>query len=210
MKLKELSCGFIFFIVGFICMGCGEKALEKKGEYPVKPVAFTEVEIQDDFWLPRIETCCKVTIPFVFKKSEETGRIDNFAKAGGLMPGKFEGLRYNDSDVFKVMEGAAYSLSIQPDPELEKYMDDLIVKIAAAQEDDGYLYTTRTIDSQNPAPGSGKKRWSNLGSSHELYNIGHMYEAAVAHYLPTGKRSFLDVAIKSADFISSEFGPGKR
>ncbi len=185
-------------------------AMQVQKDYPIKPVTFTEVEVKDAFWLPRMETNRKVTIPFAFEKSEETGRINNFAKAGGLMPGEFEGRRYNDSDVFKIMEGAAYSLSLRRDPELEKYMDDLITKVAAAQEDDGYLFTTRTIDPENVAPGSGKERWSNLGSSHELYNVGHMYEAAVAYYLATEKRNFLDVAIKNADFIDSVFGPDER
>ncbi|MCK4836978.1 MAG: galactose-1-epimerase, partial [Candidatus Aminicenantes bacterium] len=104
----------------------------------------------------------------------------------------------------------AYSLSIYPDKKLEKYMDKLIEKIAAAQEDDGYLYTARTIDPKNPPKGAGEKRWSNLGSSHELYNVGHMYEAAVAYYLATGKKNFLDIAIKNADFIADTFGPDKR
>ena len=200
---------YIFFLLTFCLLlpFCTRKSLK---DYPIQPVAFTEVQITDGFWLPRMETNRTVTIPFAFKKSAETGRIDNFAKAGGLMPGKFEGRRYNDSDVFKIMEGAAYSLSLHPDPELEQYMDDLIAKIAAAQEDDGYLFTTRTIDPENPAPGSGKERWSNLGSSHELYNVGHMYEAAVAYFLATGKRNFLNVAVKNADFIDSVFGPGKR
>jgi len=197
----------ILLAVFALSLSCAKKVQE---DYPIKPVAFAEVKVSDNFWLPRMETNRKVTIPFAFKKSEETGRIDNFAKAGGLMPGNFEGRRYNDSDVFKIMEGVAYSLSLSRDPELEKYMDELIAKIAAAQEDDGYLYTARTIDPENPPPGSGDKRWSNLGSSHELYNVGHMYEAAVAYYLATGKRSFLDVAIKNADFIASVFGPGKR
>ncbi|MBE0460760.1 MAG: glycoside hydrolase family 127 protein [Candidatus Aminicenantes bacterium] len=190
-----------------LSLSCTKKVQE---DYPIKPVAFTEVKVSDNFWMPRMETNRKVTIPFAFEKSEETGRIDNFAKAGGLMPGNFEGRRYNDSDVFKIMEGAAYSLSLNHDPELEKYMDELIAKIAAAQEDDGYLYTARTIDPENPPPGAGEERWSNLGSSHELYNVGHMYEAAVAYYLATGKRSFLNIAIKNADFIASVFGPGKR
>jgi len=126
------------------------------------------------------------------------------------MEGKFEGLRYNDSDVFKIMEGASYSLRLHPDPKLEKYLDDLIVIIAAAQEDDGYLYTARTIDPENPAPGAGDTRWSKLRGSHELYNVGHMYEAAVAHYLATGKRTFLDVAIRNADLLVETFGPDKK
>jgi DUF1680 family protein len=210
MKPKKAIHALLVLVVLFVCICCRHKASKKLSDYPVKPVAFTEVKIQDNFWLPRLETCLKVTIPFAFKKSEETGRIDNFVKAGGLMPGKFEGLRYNDSDVFKIMEGAAYSLSLYRDPELEEYMDDLIAKISAAQEEDGYLFTTRTIDPQNPAPGSGDERWSNLGSSHEFYNVGHMYEAAVAYTLATGKRNFLDVAVKNANFIDSVFGPGKR
>jgi DUF1680 family protein len=200
---------YILFLLTFCLLlpVCKRQILE---DYPIQPVAFTAVQIADGFWLPRMETNRTVTIPFAFKKCEETGRIDNFAKAGGLMPGEFEGRRYNDSDVFKIMEGAAYSLSLHPDPELEHYMDDLIAKVSAAQEDDGYLFTTRTIDPENPAPGSGKERWSNLGSSHELYNVGHMYEAAVAYFLATGKRNFLNVALKNADFIDSVFGLGKR
>ncbi|MGD9347423.1 MAG: glycoside hydrolase family 127 protein [Candidatus Aminicenantes bacterium] len=200
-------CCILIITVGLSFMRCIKKTAS---DYPIEPVLFTDVQLEDDFWKPRIETNRKITIPFAFRKSEETGRIDNFAKAGGLMEGAFEGRRYNDSDVFKVMEGAAYSLAIHPDPELENYMDDLIAKVAAAQEDDGYLFTTRTIDPNNVAPGSGEERWSNLSSSHELYNVGHMYEAAVAYYLATGKRNFLDVALKNADLIASEFGPGKR
>ncbi|MEE9502645.1 MAG: beta-L-arabinofuranosidase domain-containing protein, partial [Candidatus Aminicenantaceae bacterium] len=200
-------CFIMIVAVGFSFISCAKKTSK---DYPIKPVLFTEVQVSDGFWQPRMETNRRVTIPFAFKKSEETGRIDNFAKAGGLMPGEFEGRRYNDSDVFKIMEGAAYSLTIHPDLELEKYMDGLIAKIAAAQEEDGYLFTTRTIDPNNPASGSGEERWSNLASSHELYNVGHMYEAVVAYTLATGKRNFLNVALKSADLIASEFGPGKR
>ncbi len=200
-------CFLVFLFMGFSYISCAKKTAR---DYPIKPVMFTDVEVNDGFWRPRMETNRTVTIPFAFQKSEETGRIDNFAKAGGLIPGAFEGRRYNDSDVFKIMEGAAYSLALHPDPELEKYMDNLIAKIVAAQEEDGYLFTTRTIDPNNPAPGSGDKRWSNLASSHELYNVGHMYEAAVAYTLATGKRNLLDVAIKSADLIAREFGPGKR
>ena len=205
MKLKT----FLILLVAFCMLSHVCTKIAHK-DYPLKPVAFTEVQINDSFWLPRMETNRKVTIPFAFKKSEETGRIANFAKAGGLMPGKFEGRRYNDSDVFKIMEGAAYSLSLHRDAELEKYMDDLIAKVTAAQEEDGYLFTTRTIDPENPALGAGEERWSNLGSSHELYNVGHMYEAAVAYYQATGKRNLLDVALKNADFIASVFGPDKR
>ena len=179
-------------------------------DYAIAPVPFTAVKIQDEFWLPRLETNRKVTVRYCFKQCEDTHRIDNFAVAGKLKPGKFEGIYFNDSDVYKVIEGAAYSLSVHPDPELDKYLDDLIAKIAAAQEPDGYLYCARTIDPQNPPKHCGPTRWSNLGVNHELYNVGHMYEAAVAHYLATGKRSLLDVAIKNANLIDSVFGPDKK
>ncbi len=181
----------------------------KTKDYPVMPVAFTNVKFTDNFWLPRLDTNRIITIPYDFNKCEETHRIDNFAIAGGLLKGSFVGIRYNDSDVFKVIEGASYSLNIHPDPELEKYLDDLIVKIAAAQEDDGYLYTCRTINPDSLPRYTGKTKWSQLKDSHELYNIGHMYEAAVAYYQATGKESLLDVAIKSANLIDEVFGPGE-
>jgi len=170
-------------------------------------VPFTEVTFADSFWLPRLQTNRKVTVPYCFRMCEQTGRIDNFAKAAGMMSGKFVGIRFNDSDVFKVIEGAAYTLALEPDPNLDAYLDDLITKIAGAQEPDGYLYTCRTIDPNNLPGGTGPKRWSFLQSSHELYNVGHMYEAAVAHYRATSKRSLLDVAIKNADLIDRVFGP---
>ena len=179
------------------------------GDYPIQPVAFTNVKIADEFWKPRIDTAISITIPYDFEKCEETGRIDNFAKAGGLMDGPHQGIFYNDSDVFKVVQGAAYALQIAPNPELEAYLDDLIDKFAAAQEDDGYLYTARTIDPENVPEPCGPERWSNLAINHELYNVGHMYEAAVAYFQATGKRAFLNVALANADLIDSVFGPDK-
>ncbi len=179
-------------------------------DYPFRPVPFTQVTIDDAFWRPRLETNHAVTLPFAFKKSGDTERIANFARAGGLEPGSHQGRRYNDSDVFKIVEGAAYTLHPQPDPGLETYLDGLIAKIAAAQEDDGYLYTARTIDPEHPPELAGATRWSFLEQSHELYNVGHLYEAAVAHYRATGKRSLLDVALKNAELIARVFGPGGR
>jgi hypothetical protein len=179
-------------------------------DYPIQPVPFTAVHVQDDFWQPRLETNRTVTIPYAFRRCEETGRIDNFAKAGGLMKGDFKGIRYDDSDVFKVIEGASYALALQPDPNLDAYLDGLIAKIAAAQEPDGYLYTARRLRPDNPPEGSGPARWSYLAQSHELYNLGHLYEAAVAHHLATGKRTLLDVALKSANLVCREFGPDAR
>ena len=199
---------FKYLVIMVLLSSCAKNP-SSKTDYPVKPVPFTNVHFTDNFWLPRLDTNRIVTIPYEFKKCEETGRIDNFAKAGGLEKGTFVGIRYNDSDVYKIIEGAAYSLSVHPNPELEKYLDALIAKIVAAQEDDGYLYTCRTINPDSLPPYTGKTRWSQLKDSHELYNIGHMYEAAVAYYKATGKRSLLNVAIKSANLVNKVFGPGK-
>jgi uncharacterized protein len=176
-------------------------------DYPISPVPFTDVKVSDDFWAPRIETNRAVTIPAIFEKCEETGRIDNFAIAGGLMDGEYKGERYNDTDVYKTIEGASYSLMVHPDPALESYLDAVIVKIAAAQEPDGYLYTPRTASPGKVQPGTGEERWSELAVSHELYNAGHLYEAAVAHHMATGKRTLLDVALKNADLVARTFGP---
>lgn len=185
-------------------------AVAAQRDYPVTPVPFTAVRIQDEFWSRRMETNRVRTIWYDFQKCEETGRIDNFAKAGGLMPGAFKGIPFDDSDVFKVVEGAAYSLSLHPDPKLDKYLDDLIAKFAAAQEPDGYLYTARRLFPPDRMPGmSGKTRWSSLIGSHELYNVGHLYEAAVAHFQATGKKTLLDIATKNADLLCETFGPGK-
>ena len=177
-------------------------------DYPIRPVPLTDVEIADAFWTPRFKTNREVTVRYDFRKCEETGRIDNFAVAGGLKTGGFQGIFFNDSDVFKVVEGAAYCLAQQPDDELDRYLDELIAKFAAAQEDDGYLYTARTIgDPKYNFPGR-EARWSHLASGHELYNVGHLYEAAVAHFRATGKRTLLDIAIKNADLVCKTFGAG--
>jgi len=135
-------------------------------DYPITPLNFTDVRLKDTFWTPRENINRTVTIPHAFHQCEVTGRIDNFAKAGGLMEGKFEGLRFNDSDVYKVIEGASYTLAIHPDPELDQYLDDLIGKIAAAQEEDGYLYTPLIIDPGNPPRGVGSERWISERTSH--------------------------------------------
>lgn len=199
-----------FLAIVFLFSNCAQK--EPAKDYPIQPVSSQNVELSDNFWSKRISVNTDVTIPYCFEKCEETHRIDNFAVAGGLMEGTFEGIRFNDSDVFKIMEGAAYSLEQKYDPELDKYMDDLIAKIAAAQEDDGYLYTIRTILGDSAMTiRNGKERWAEVRNhSHELYNVGHMYEAAVAHYKATGKTNFLNVALKNADLIASVYGPDKR
>ncbi len=176
-------------------------------EAPIEPVPFSDVQVDGGFWGPRLDTNRRVTVRYDLDKCEETGRIANFARAGGLEEGGFRGIPYNDSDVFKVLEGASYTLATHPDPALAARIDAVIAKIAAAQEDDGYLYTARTLGATSPM--TGPERWSNLAASHELYNVGHLYEAAVAHFEATGKRALLDVALKNAELLCSTFGPGK-
>ena len=174
-------------------------------DYPIQPVPFTSVEVGPGFWAPRMETNRQVTVPYCFERCEDTGRISNFVAAAEKNPDGFEGIFFNDSDVFKIVEGASYALALKHDPELDKYLDELIAKFAAAQEEDGYLYTAKT--SQSKGRYGRDPRWTGLDHSHELYNVGHMYEAAVAHYQATGKRNFLDIAIKNADLIAEVFGP---
>jgi DUF1680 family protein len=185
-------------------------------DYPVKPVPFTSVHFNDVFWAPRIEINRTVTIPFAFQKDEETKRVYNFERAAKALRGepledkKPPGYPFDDTDVYKVIEGASYAMSVKPDPELDRYVDGLIAKIAAAQEKDGYLYTTRTIDPEHPHQWAGTKRWElEKVDSHELYDLGHLFEAAAAHYQATGKRNLLDVALKAATLLENTFGPGK-
>jgi DUF1680 family protein len=185
-------------------------AVSPPKDYPIRPVPLTSVRLSDNFWAPKSDTNRTVTIPHIMRENEITGRVDNFLKAAGKKSGPYEGQRYNDTDVYKVMEAASWSLMAHPDPALAAKLDGLIGIIAAAQRPDGYLYNPRTVDPKNPAPGAGPERWSWLLTSHELYDQGHMIEAAVAHYSATGKRNFLDVAIKSADLMAATFGPDKR
>ncbi len=202
-----------FFAIGLMTLAAAE--LQGAADYPYQPVPFTKVQFTDGFWQPRIETNLTVTIPYAFEQCEKTHRIDNFKIAGKLMEGRWEGeFGFNDSDVYKIIEGASYGLMVRPDPKMDAYLDELIGYIAAAQEPDGYLYTALTANAREGGKRKitccyNKERWDNLPSSHELYNAGHMYEGAVAHYLATGKRSFLEVAIKNADLICQVFGPGR-
>ena len=181
-------------------------------DYPIHPVPFTHVKLEDAFWAPRLETNRTVSVPYALRMNEETGRVDNFRKAAKLMAGAYRGKRYNDSDVYKSMEAAAYTLRLHPDPALDRTLDDLIAVIAKAQEPDGYLYHDPDRRPRPSGPGSGPERWSNLRVSHELYNVGHMYEAAVAHFQATGKRTFLAIAEKNAALLLRTFGagPGQR
>jgi len=166
-------------------------------------VPFTEVKLGDDFWTPRIRTNREKSLPHNFRWCEQTGRISNFVKAAGLAKGKFEGIFFNDSDVYKVLEGASYALADRRDSGLEATVDEVIAKIAAAQQPNGYLNTYFTLVAPD-------KKWTDFAVKHELYCAGHLIEGAVAHYRATGKKTFLNVAIKLADHIDATFGPSKR
>jgi uncharacterized protein len=210
--------GIIRLVLGVgLALAAAVRAEQPARDYPVQPVPFTAVHLDDVFWAPRIETNRTQTISFAFQQCELSGRVDNFIRAARALRGeplentKPPGYPFDDTDLYKVIEGASYTLSVKPDPKLDGYVDSLIAKVAAAQEKDGYLYTTRTINPQHPHPWAGNERWElERDDSHELYNLGHLYEAAVAHYQATGKRTLLDVALRSADLLVATFGPGKR
>ena len=205
-------------VIGLIYFVSATGALASEGtashDYPFQPVPFTAVHLMDTFWAPRLETNRLTTIPYAFGKCEETGRMYNFERAADVLRGesisdrKPPGFPFDDTDPYKVLEGASYSLAVQPDPKMSAYLDKLIALIASAQEPDGYLYTTRTIDPQHPHEWSGARRWVNEQElSHELYNAGHLFEAAVAHYQATGKTNLLNVALKEANLLCTTFGP---
>lgn len=185
------------------------------GDYPIKNVDFSKVHLTDNFWNPRMEQNQTVTIPVALQQCYDTRRVLNFQKAAAILRGENIGYfdtecTFDDTDIYKILEGMAYSVQAKPNAELDSQMDELIEIIAAAQEPDGYLYTARTAG--NPAgmhSWVGAHRWEkDPDLSHELYNAGHLYEAATAHYISTGKRSLLDIAIKNADLLVKEFLEG--
>lgn len=178
--------------------------------YPIDPVPFTSVKVSDNFWGQRLKASREVTIPLAFSKCEETGRYMNFVNAAHPSDTiKVGGLAFDDTDVYKTIEGASYLLQTYPDKRLENYIDSVLVIVAAAQEPDGYLYTSRTMNPKHPHEWAGSKRWEMVEDlSHEFYNLGHMVEGAIAHYQATGKRNFLDIAIKYADCVCREIGDG--
>jgi len=193
---------------------CLVKAQTDKSGYPITPVPFTSVKVTDNFWGQRLKASREVTIPLAFSKCEETGRYENFVKATNPSPDyKVGGLSFDDTDVYKTIEGASYLLQTYPDKALEAYMDSIIAIVAAAQEPDGYLFTARTMNPERPHEWAGSKRWEKVEDlSHEFYNLGHLIEGAIAHFQATGKRNFLDIAIKYADCVEREIGdgPGKQ
>lgn len=196
----------ILLIIGAFMVISSNMTAHEKGDKIITPVPFTNVHFTDSFWKQRIDTLRLKTIPYAFKRSEEAGYIDNFAIAGGLKTGKYQSdYPFDDAEVYKIIEGAAYLLAVERDPKLEAYVDSVISIIVAAQEPDGYLFTNRTIN--NPLhPWVSKERWElDWNLSHETFNAGELYEAAVAYYYATGKRTLLDAAIKNADLICDTF-----
>lgn len=179
--------------------------------YPINPVPFTSVKVGDGFWGQRLKASREVTVPLAFSKCEETGRYRNFECAAHPSDTiHVGGFSFDDTDVYKTIEGASYLLQTYPDERLKQYIDSVLVIVAGAQEPDGYLYTARTMNPKHPHEWAGNQRWEKVEElSHEFYNLGHMLEAAVAHYQATGQRNFLDIAIRYADCVIREVGPNE-
>jgi DUF1680 family protein len=194
-----------------LCLQAGSVLFAQQKDYPIQPVPFTQVHVNDDFWEPKMEVNASVTIPYVLAQCKKHGRVDNFLRAAKMESGdKLSDFPFDDTDIYKLIEGASYAIQVKKNPQLERSIDTLITIIGAAQEKDGYLYTFRTVNAKKPHEWIGTKRWENEEIlSHELYNAGHLYEAAVAHYQATGKRTLLNIAIKNADLLVRTFGYGK-
>ena len=200
-----------------------KKEATRSNGYPISQVPFTAVKVTPNtFWGDRIHAAREVTIPLAFQKCEETHRYENFNMAAYTLqhPGheglktpkwdvsKFMGFSFDDTDVYKTIEGASYVLQTYPDKKLQAYIDSVLDIVAAAQEPDGYLYTARTINPEHPHHWAGKNRWEvEEILSHELYNLGHMVDAACAHYQATGSDKFLNIAKRYADCVIKEVGP---
>ena len=207
MNMKRCA----FLLTALVAGGVSaQRQSEIHSGYPITPVPFTSVKVTDSFWGQRLKASREVTIPLAFSKCEETGRYENFVKAAHPSENyKVEGFSFDDTDVYKTIEGGSYLLQTYPDKQLEKYIDSVLVIVAAAQEPDGYLYTARTMNPKHPHEWAGPERWVAVENlSHEFYNLGHMIEGAVAYYQATGKRNFLDIAIKYADCVCEAIGDG--
>lgn len=210
--MKRFIITSVASLVGMLSASNAFAQTDKYG-YPYMPVAFTSVKIAPgSFWGDRIETVRKVTIPLAFGKCESEGRYANFVKAAHPSAeydvNSFMRFPFDDTDVYKTIEGASYVLQTCPDKRLEQYIDSVLDIVAAAQEADGYLYTARTINPDKPHSWAGKARWTSVEElSHELYNLGHMTDAACAHYQATGSTKFLDIVKRYADCVIREVGP---
>lgn len=202
---------FLLSIMAILALFPSEaKAKAEHHGYPITPVDFTAVKLHDGFWGQRLKAAREVTIPLAFSKCEETGRYQNFINAAHPSDSNpASEFPFDDTDVYKTIEGASYLLQTFPDPKMEQYIDSVLDIVSAAQEPDGYLYTARTMNPRHPHDWSGSKRWEKVEDlSHEFYNLGHMIEGAVAHYQATGSRKFLDMAINYADCVCREIGDG--
>lgn len=198
-------------LTGLCLMTAGAKSTSASHHgYPIDPVPFTSVHVTDNFWGQRLKASREVTIPLAFSKCESEGRYQNFVNAAHPSDTiEVGGYSFDDTDVYKTIEGASYLMQTYPDPALDRYIDSVLVIVAAAQEPDGYLYTARTMNPKHPHPWAGSQRWEAVEDlSHEFYNLGHMVEGAIAHYQATGKRNFLDIAIKYADCVCNAIGDG--
>jgi DUF1680 family protein len=213
MKSLMVGTGFCFGLCGMI---------NAASDYPVKPVPFTEVRFTQGVFASRQATNRVVTIPFGLEQCEKSGRMKNFDLAAEVIKRRSAGestfqnkpvttYPFDDSDVFKALEGVAYSLQTNPDPVMLAKAEDLIKRIAAAQEADGYLYTFRTMHPDTPVHGwIDPIRWKfDPALSHELYNLGHFYEFATAYIQATGSKLPLDVALKSAELVNKDLGTGE-
>ena len=201
----------LFFVSLLLLTGCSNNGQQMmvNSQYPIDPVPFTSVKVDGGFWGQRLQASREVTVPLAFSKCEETGRYRNFENAAHPSDTiHVGGFSFDDTDVYKTIEGASYLLQTYPDEKLKNYIDSVLVIVAGAQEPDGYLYTARTMNPKHPHEWAGSKRWEKVEElSHEFYNLGHMLEAAVAHYQATGQRNFLDIAIRYADCVIREVGP---
>ena len=170
----------------------------------LRPLPLDAVNLADDFWEPRRRINREVALPSQYRHLEDTGRLDNFRRASGKIGGEYQGIYFNDSDVYKWLEAAAWTLAEGPDPDLERMVDAAITEVADAQRPDGYLNTYFTFE-------KATQRWTNF-DLHEMYCAGHLFQAAVAHFRATGSKRLLDVATRFADHICDTFGPeeGKR
>jgi DUF1680 family protein len=211
IKKTILAVSILVTVCGHSQQRSKKSNSSKKIGYCITPVNIKNVKVTDSFWLPIIKKVQEKTIEYAIYKCEEEGRMDNFLIAGGKIKGTIRGeMPFDDTDVYKIIEGASNTLISEPNPKLEILLDSLISIVKIGQEKDGYLTTWRTINPAKPpapwVPVIGGKRWESLQISHELYNSGHLIEAAVVHYQATGKKNFLDIAINNADLLVRTFG----
>jgi DUF1680 family protein len=203
--MKKVVLMIIWILL--VCSCSDSKTHKRDFDYQLREVPYYNVKATGGLWKMRIDSCLRNTIWDNLAQLSSSGKIDNFSIAAGIKQGEFSSNEASDSDVYKTIQGACYSLKLQPDPRLERYIDSLIAIIGKVQEPDGYLYTIRYFKPLGNKSIGG--RWANLSHSHELYNLGHMIEAAVAHFEATGKTNFLDMAKKAGDLISRTFGPDR-